>query len=316
MVTKKVTPSKSVGSFNWDQWQGMFTEAIESWPVVAGRYAAIFLLGLMLQLSGVLLMIFVFSGLLGGMSGIENIIANLEVGTLPSLSVLWTAGLVFIAWTAWAIVVGSLSKVAHLALIRDHVKRTKNPAGVIDLMFQEGWQRCWAYMWLGLKVFVIIAWPVLLVGLLGGGWWWAQSTLWLDGSDVPGALRFLSEGITAGLMFGALLVAAMVYLIYRSVTLFFVMNVFIYTGKDTVTSMTKTQKITAGAWWYVFLNWLLFFCMLYAASIALELVGAVDPTGIINLLAFLVSVFIFAPITLLFQYALMLQTAKNQSVKL
>jgi membrane-anchored glycerophosphoryl diester phosphodiesterase (GDPDase) len=112
------------------------------------------------------------------------------------------------------------------------------------------------------------------------------------------------------------------------VRLFFALPALIQANKSVGETYLLAKSLTRGAWWFTALMWGLFVIMLYAINVGISIISSLDPIILVDaatrqdvvtltdLLAFLLSLFIFGPITTAFQYLLMLQTAKNQSVKL
>lgn len=320
---KKVptTAKKSAPSFlDWPQWKNIFTHSINCWKAVLWRYTLILITSVALQLLGVVLFSGVVVLLLGGVGGIESLVANLQIGTMPEGSVIGMIFLAFLVWIAYATVFGAMSKIAFLAVIRDNVKGKRH--GVLHLIFKEGLQRTLSYLGLALRVFFYVTWPLFVAVLLVIAW--SELRVPADWAGEVGPEAHPLELIMAVV----LSLVVIFYMLYAGIRMLFALPLLIHTGKKAGETFTHMQKIMTGSWWYVGSMWMLFVALLYGVNALLGVASYLDPiilvdavnpedqVGVVDLLAFLMSLFIFGPITAAFQYYLMLQTAKNQSVKL
>lgn len=307
----KATP---VRFFSWGQWKQTLAQAVDCWKGMFNRYALIVLLSIALQILGVAVLGLALVALAGGSQGMENLMANLMVGTPPESSVVSGILLSLGLWFVYAVVIGLMSKVAILALVREQLKGKKLPS-VRALFWQEGWRRAGSYFLLGLLVVGYVAWP--LVGLLA----FVFSVGQIEGTDETARLIF-PDGMAELSVVWA--VAALCYLLYAGVRMIFALPMLIQSGKGVMETFRATKELVTGNWWYVALMWLLFVLVLYAVNMVLGVVSYFDPVVLVDavrpdervkltdLLAFLLSLFIFAPIASAFQYGLMLQTAKNK----
>ena len=326
---KKKAPTKKssvtakqrfVAFFSWEQWKQTFTLATSSWKHIIGRYTLVLLLALGFQLLGVMLLSFGLVTIAGGPNGIENFIANLQIGTWPETTTILAITAVILLWFAYLITVAACSKVAFISVIKDFVTGKKR--SVTTLFFKEGPRFLGRYIGLTLVTFFYILWPVLVFL----GIFLAWDLILLSNNSLSLNVPIL-DAITP-VLFAVLLLASLAYAIYAGVKVLFAIPTLIQSDKSVMKSFELTKQITHRAWFFTALMWMLFVVLLYAVNIILSTVAYYDPTIILNgptpqdiirvtdLLAFCLSLFIFGPITTAFQYFLMLQTAKNQLVKL
>lgn len=306
--------------FSGEQWMNVFKNSLQCWPYIIGRYILVLGLVIGFQFMGVVLLSGVFFAVFGGTTGLENVLANLQVGTLPSPNIMLISIGAFGVWLLYALIVGILGKVAFLSLVKDFVNQQKQRVSV--LFFRIGFSFLWRYLGLSLKVFFHILWPILF--LLGLFLVW-DLVLFL----YPNTAIFIAFTATyIPYAFAALFFAALFYVFYMMIKLLFTMPALIHSDKKIGETFALSKSITRGAWWFTALMWGLFVVLLYALNIEISYFGKLDPFILIDavrpediisltdLLAFLLSLFIFGPISTAFQYLLMLQIAQNQSVKL
>ena len=321
--TKKAptTKLKSGSFFSWTQWEALFGESLNIWSSIIVRYAGVFLMSLGLQLVGVFALmastLSIFGGtetllktFTGDLSALENLVANALVGNVPPLPQIWSFTGVLGLWILWAGTVGAFSKIGVLALLRDHFKKQHHSAWY--LLFADGAHFFWRYVWLSFKIFLVAAWPVILVYLLLMAWSVLVQVNFEAGTEIPYTTeRIIPIGLTG------VFALTLVYAVYKTITLFFAPPNLVYSQASAAHAWAKSKQLTSGAWWYTFLMWLLFVALLVVINEGLTLAALNDPTEwVINLLAFLVAAFILAPVTVAFQFCLMRQVAKNQSIKL
>jgi len=311
---------KSAGFFNWEQWTNVFADSLSCWKQIIGRYILILIITLGLQFGGVIALSVLIFGIIGGPSGLENVLANIQVGTVPAAPILMGSIGVIILWFLYAVTIGMISKIAFLSLIKDSLNENRKSA--VSLIFTEGKTFLLRYLGLALKILFYLAWPLVLVTLLYLAW---DISLYLYPNN---ALSGLLSSIYIGFFFAITYISALIYLIISSVRVLYALPALIQTDKSVSETFAIAKAITYKAWWFTALMWGLFIVLLYAVNIILGIVATFDPIilfealepnealRLTDLLAFLLSLFIFGPITTAFQYLLMLQTAKNQSVKL
>lgn len=311
---------QSVTFFSWEQWKQTFTLAANSWQHIIGRYTLVLLLALAFQFLGVALLSFGIITIVGGSNGIENFVANLQIGTWPEAGTMIAITAAIVVWFAYLVIVAACSKVAFLSVIKDFVTGNKRP--VTTLFFKEGLRFLGRYIGLSLTTFFYILWPVIAFLALFLTW-----DLVLYSNDSLSLNVPLLDTLTP-MLFVVLLLASSAYAIYAGISILFAIPTLIHSDKGVMESFKLTKQITKGAWVFTALMWMLFVALLYAVNIILStvayydpivIIDAVNPTDIVrltDLLAFCLSLFIFGPITTAFQYFLMLQTAKNQLVKL
>ncbi len=315
---KTMTNTKSFNWFDDKAWVRMLQESIKNWLPALPKFIGVILLTFILQLLGVVVAAGLIFMSLGGLAGAENVFANLMVGTVPETNVLVPFMVSLVAWILYAVFVNVLSKVTWLAIIRDQLNGTKT--ALLKLFFNEGVIRFWAYVWLSLKVFFFIAWPIIALMILFIGW----DFLLLFDVVAVNYVNLITPFVVV-----PLIIAALVYIVWASVRLLFALPMLIHTGESASKAFQMAKGLTAGKYWVsTLLNWGLFVAVLYVANLVLSLASWIDPiaifpgealeetVGLVDLLAFFVSLFIFGPITSLFQYLLMLESAKNQSVKI
>ncbi len=316
-----VKPTKAKGVFfSWKQWSSLFEQSVTAWRHIIGRYTLILFTTLGLQIVGLVLLSTAMFMLLGGPKGLENIIANLQVGTPPSLFQFIASLVSIFLWFLYAVFIGIISKIAFLSLIKDHL--TGKPRGVFSLIFKEGIHLFARYLGLALKVFFYITWPLLLA--LGVFIAWDLILYFNDNIFENNVL--MRDWFPIGLAF--VFLGALIYLVLKAVQMLFALPALIHSQQNIAKTFETAKSITKGAWCFTALMWGLFVILLYALNTGLGLIASVDPIILVpavdpadvlhltDLLAFFLSLFIFGPITSLFQYLLMLQIAKNQSVKL
>jgi|GEM_PF-5082335 len=321
-VVRKTAPKvkNSPKFFNWSQWKDLFGQAVDCWKAIIGKFSLVLFISLGLQLVNFFLYSTSLSLVLGGQQGLENIVANLQVGTLPEAKIVALFLLITLGWMCICVLIALMSKVAFVGLIRNYVKGSQS--SVKDLFFNEGFKRSGGYFWLGLKVALMIAWPFIIIAAV------AFSTVSIDLTSFESAEPEVFFPPYVGLGLFLAMPLAFLYLVYMSVRLLFAMQLFVHTKSTAKMAFSKAWQLTKNSWWYVFCMWGLVVALLYGVNQLLfqaslidpvVLIDAIDPEeqlGLVDLLAFLLSLFIFAPIAASFQYMLMLKVAKNQSVKL
>jgi len=317
--TPKKAPKK-VGCFSWDQWSETFMKAINCWKKILPGYGLVLGVVLGLHILGLFTLSTVLLSVFGGVGGLENTVANLQIGTMPESKVMALSLICFMAWVLYAIYVGTLSKIAFYGLIRNESQNKK--ASAFTLFFQEGPRLALSYIGLSLRVLFYVAWPILaLFGLF---------VLW-DLLLYQAELKALNlSGLTmlTPLIVILLILATAAYMVFAAVRFLFALPLLVHTGKKAGEAFALAKEITKGAWWFTALMWGVFVILLYSANIVLTELAYLDPMVLFegesaaesfrlaDLLAFLISLFIFGPITTAFQYYLMLRGAKNQSVKI
>jgi len=310
----------SVTFFSWEQWKQTFVLATKAWKHIIGRYTLVLLLALGFQLLGVLLLTYGLVAVAGGTGQIESLVANLFVGTWPDATMMMAITATFLVWLVYLIFVAVLSKVAFVSVIKDFVTGQKRP--VISLFFKEGFRLLARYIGVSIATFFYVMWPVIIFLSLFIAW----DLMLLSNNSLSLNVPILDA--LAPVLFVVLFIVSLSYAIYAGIRVLFMIPTLIHSDKNLTTTFKLSKQITKGAWAYTALMWGLFVILLYAINRVLStiayydpiiLVEAANPQDIIrltDLLAFCLSLFIFGPITTAFQYLLMLQTAKNQSVKL
>lgn len=319
-VVPTVKPAGKVGCFSWNQWSETFMKALNCWQKVILGYVLILGIVLGLHILGLFTLSAVLLAVFGGVGGLEDIMANLQIGTMPGSKVMALSLLCFVAWLMYAIYVGTLSKIAFYGLIRNHSQGKKQ--SVFSLFFQEGNHRALSFIGLGLKVLFYVMWPLLVLLFLFIVWDFLLYQAELRALDLS-VITMITPWVVILLIF-----AALVYIVFAVIRVLFAMPLLVHTGKKAGETFALAKSLTKGSWWFTALMWGLFVVLLYAANVVLTELAYLDPTVLFegasaansfrlaDLLAFLISLFIFGPITTAFQYYLMLRGAKNQSVKI
>lgn len=315
----KTNKTKAV-YFSWEQWSGVFEKAFNCWKQVLGRYVMVVMLTLGLQILGLFTLSAILLAVFGGLSGLENLLANTMVGTLPEASVLLISLGSFSLWVAYVIYVSILSKVAFYSIIKAQSK--EKSLLVLKAYFTEGNRFVWRYVGLSLRLFFYIVWPLIVLFFLFVAWDLSLYFFPLE-NILPSNLSFLPTLVVV-----SLLALSLAYVLYAAIRVLFAMPLLVQSDKTVVETFQTAQSITRGAWWFTFLMWGLFVMLLYALNIMLaeiayhdpivlmEATNAAESLRLTDLLAFFISLLIFGPITTAFQYYLMLQSARNQSVKI
>jgi hypothetical protein len=226
--------------YSWGFFTQLITSSLQKFPEVWGGLALLVLLFALFSILVTGIFVGAGLGLLGGMSGLENLYANVTMtGNVP-LEQIWTLG---ILGTLWLLVISVLAIqfwVAQVLAIRE-AQNKKDRAPVFYLFFQQSWRYFLPVCWGGLRAFWYVMWPLLafLVVILG-------MSLVLDFIPLP--ILFLSWFLI--LVLSLLMLG---FIIYRSVHLLFWSTALVDQELSGKKSIETSLNLVKGNWWGSFL---------------------------------------------------------------
>jgi hypothetical protein len=308
-------------SFSWNQWIATVVNALMCWKSIVLGFILVFALAVGLQYVGVIIFEKLLLLLFGGELGLENVAANLAVGTPPSTSQLVLTSLVFVLWFGYVFYLLSITLISLYLLIRRHVNKTTEWAFV--LFFKEANRFFFRSTGILLRLLFSVTGPLILLMSVVTAWDLTVSYAAVNNLELPIAPMAIIYYLI--LFF---IPVVLIYTIFAFIKMLFAFPLLVHSNGSARETFKLAKTLTHKNWWFTFLMWVLFMVVLNALNLVIDMVAAFDTfilmpatqmseaLRLTDLLAFLISMFIFGPIVIAFQYYLMLQCAKNQSVKI
>ncbi len=309
---KKIVPTKTAASqsaLSYMDWENVVKGALQAFPKLWWRVGLVNVTSLLLIFASVILSGAVFILSVGGFAALENVLANIQFGGGIDMSSKVALAISIFIFFNLMIVVSVLGKVSNFLVVKNYISgENRNP---LAIYFKDSWAFFWRYLWLGLIVFWYIMWPTLLFGLIA----LIIGVL----TDVGMLVEVVSIPV---LVIGGIGIGIMT--IYRSFNALFYQGVLIESDDTSRNCFHKTLSLVKGNWWRVFVAAVVFFLLVSAIQMLLNVPGIMADMGTLpeaasilsTLLDFIFSFFILAPISVSFMYFLMLQIAKNKKITL
>jgi len=299
---KRLAPvSKTALSFS--DWRSVVGKTFALFPSVWWRVGALTVLAtlLMMILLGVSVGLILLTT--GGIGVLANEYANLSLGGTPALSVLWTVGLISLVFLTAVFVISFMTNIATVLTVKNKLKKTNN--NPLKVLFGQSWSYFGRYAWLSVRIFWYILWPVLvaLVSMI--------TILAAGESYAPlGAISPVIATVGVLIMLGLLF--------WRLINIIFVAPVLIAGNKNVVVSLEKGIALVKGNWWLTLWGLFLFFVPIYLIQGVLELVPTDSESIIViaSVMSALLSIFVFAPLSVSFIYLFMLHLSKAKKINL
>ncbi len=287
-------------SLSFKDWKEVVHASFAAFPYVFWRIVAVNIFVILMMILGG--MIFGGIGLvvLGGVTEIESLIANMTMGGNIGSTIIIAATLAFLLIN-WVLVFSITGKIGNLVVMKDYVnKKPKNP---FRTYFVDTWHYFWRYVWIGLRVFWYVLWPVLIIG--GAGF----------------LLSLVAGGFT--LTIASVLAAGVG--IWRVVRVVFAQQMIVHFDKDSTKTFPSAIKMVNGNWWGVLLSIILFVIpvmltrIIFWIPMILMSYDVMRPdeniVDIFSTLDFLYTFCVLAPLIIAFVYFLMLHLSKVKKVK-
>lgn len=304
-VKKLPTAPKTVLSFS--DWKSLVSKTFALFPSVWWRVASITFLTvtMMMVVLGVGIGIILMTT--GGIGVLANEYANLSLGGTPSLPIVWMVGGLGLVFLTLVFVISFIANIATVLTVKNILN--KNPNNPLKVFFAQSWRYFGSYAWLSVRLFWYIVWPVLVglavmaLSLVGGG-------LYEPLAAIMPIATIVGTFILIGLFF------------WRAINIIFVTPVLIAGGKNVSTSLQRGIALVSGNWWLTLWGLFLFFVPIYLIQGLLEAgqgfeLGANSMLEIaMSVVSTLLSVLVFAPLSVTFIYLFMLHLSKRKKINL
>jgi len=311
-TAKRVLPQTPVSVLSFADWKTLVGKTFDVFPALWWRIGVINLIAMALVLATVTGAFAVLMFMTGGnLAALENEIANLVLGS-PDLGFLWSMGGLFILLMTVVFLISFITNIAALLTFKNNRgKKSNNPFSVF---FGQSWSFLGRYTGMTFRVFWYVIWPVLLTFLAV-----IATTI---GVDAFGGIAEISTAIGfLGLLVGLSL------LFWRSIRALFAYAALIQSNKAVAPTFEKAIALVKGHWWLVLWGLALFFVpmiiiqgLLDPELLSLTPLPEMISPGIFiagaSLISVLLSLFVFAPLSISFVYLLMLHLSKTKKIKL
>lgn len=228
--------------YSWGFGTGLVVDSIKSFGTVWGRMAAI--MGIFVVMA--LLVTGIFAGVgalfLGGISGVENLFANVMVTGNVALWQTWILILLGVCWLLILSVLAIQAYIAQVLVIREAENKVEK-SGIVALFFRKSWKHFMPICWGGLRSTWYVLWPILLFGVLA-----AIFASVFAASEGVGGLAFLWM-----ILLFLLSIFLCAFVVYRSINLLFWAPALVDEGVSGKDSIIKSMALVRGNWWGSFL---------------------------------------------------------------
>ncbi len=216
---------------SFQTWKMLVNNSLAAFPKIWWRMAVINIMTIAIIIGIMVLSVFgVVSLWFGGFQEFGIFLANQQFGGEVGMGKLWALVITFAVFFLAAILFGTIGKIAIWTIVQNFKdKKDKNP---FKTYFVDTWQYLGRYLWLALKIFFYIMWPIFLGFIMFS----LFNLFFINQIDHIGILILL---VLSG------------FTIYRVFRIILAPVFLIAANKSAAESMKTSIKMVKGNWWKV-----------------------------------------------------------------
>ncbi len=218
-------------------WKQLVKKTFTAFSVVWWRMAIVNLMTFLIVFGIVVLSVFgMVTFLFSGFQEFGDFLANQQFGGESNNIKFLILFLGFMLVIVLVIIGGVIGKVANWLVIRNSSKKkNENP---FKTFFKDSWQFLGRYLWLSLKIFFYIVWPIVIGGVMI-----LLSTILLNNPE--GLVSIIP--ITLGVLLFS-------FTIYRIFRIIFASAFMIAANKNSKEAFNTSVEMVKNNWWFVFIS--------------------------------------------------------------